>query len=71
MENDKYLMSDRSLLENLMYVNKWTQDQLAEHLEIDQSMISRVVNGKRNLSRSTRKLAKILLTQKPQTEQEG
>lgn len=56
-------MSDKQLFERLMSNNDWTQEELAQQLRIVQGMVSMVLNEKRVLRRSTRKLAEILLSQ--------
>jgi transcriptional regulator with XRE-family HTH domain len=64
-------ISDKRLLELLMQSNGWTQKELAEQMDLRQSMVSRVVNEKRNMRKSTRKLAEILLNQSPHTEEKN
>lgn len=57
------VLSDRELLIELMRTKGWKQTQLAERLYIQQSNVSKVVNGKQNLSHAVRNVAENLLTE--------
>ena len=56
-------MSDKELLRKLMYLNEWTQADLAQRLGFDRSQVSKVVNERLNLRPAVRRLAEQLLEQ--------
>jgi len=54
-------MPDRELLRKIMYLQEWTQEELAAELGFTRSQVSKVINNKLNLRSAVRRLAERLL----------
>jgi len=54
-------MTDKVLIETLMKRNNWTQTRLAEEIGFDMSNITRILKGTQKLSKTSRKVAEMLL----------
>ncbi len=54
-------MTDKELLQEIMNLNNWTQTRLGEEIGFDMSNVTRVLKGTQNLSRTSRKVAEMLL----------
>ena len=54
-------MTDKALIEKLMTLNNWTQKELAEQIGFGEANVTRILKGTQKLSRTSRKVAEMLL----------
>ena len=61
-------MKDKTLLEELMKANAWTQKELAAEIGFGEANVTRILQDKQKLSNTSRKVADMLLRDSEQKE---